>query len=515
MSGTTAARAVFVSPDSEWIGYHSRGELKRVAASGGAPVTLGAFRLPGGASWGEDDTILLSQWEEGIWRVPASGGTPERVIEVAESARAMDPQMLPGGEWVLFTLQPAGTPSWSAAQIVVQSLVTGQRNVVIEGGRAAHYLPTGHLVYALNGVLYGVAFDVEAGQVVGGPVSLIEGVRTSGNTGVAQFSVAGNGSLVYVPGSAGDADASRGLMWVDAAGQAAPLPVERDQYLGISLSPDGTRAAVGTNAAENRDVWVVDLARGSRTRVTTDAELDHLPLWSPDGESVVFASLREETPALYRKPADGTGVAERLVTIDGAMFIAANGWTPDGTALVATASTSLDQSDIGLVPLTSSGSSSWEPLIQSDAQEFDGAISPDGRWLAYASNETGRNEIYVQRFPELGQRQAISIGGGYGPAWSADGRSLSYILSVGTGPLAIMRVSIESDGTTLTAGQPERLFDRNFYDQPGPHRRYDLSADGRFLMIQLEGDTGTDGSQFDLVFIQNWFQELLERVPVP
>ena len=427
----------------------------------------------------------------------------------------MDPQMLPGGEWVLFTLQPAGTPSWNAAQIVVQSLVTGQRNVVIEGGRAAHYLPTGHLVYALNGVLYGVAFDVEAGQVVGGPVSLIEGVRTSGNTGVAQFSVAGNGSLVYVPGSAGDADASRGLMWVDAAGQAAPLPVERDQYLGISLSPDGTRAAVGTNAAENRDVWVVDLARGSRTRVTTDAEVDHLPLWSPDGESVVFASLREETPALYRKPADGTGVAERLVTIDGAMFIAANGWTPDGTALVATVSTSLDQSDIGLVPLTSSGSSSWEPLIQSDAQEFDGAISPDGRWLAYASNETGRNEIYVQRFPELGQRQAISIGGGYGPAWSADGRSLSYILSVGTGPLAIMRVSIESDGTTLTAGQPERLFDRNFYDQPGPHRRYDLSADGRFLMIQLEGDTGTDGSQFDLVFVQNWFQELLERVPVP
>ncbi len=282
----------------------------------------------------------------------------------------------------------------------------------------------------------------------------------------------------------------------------------------MSLSPDGRRAALGTDDGENLDVWVAELERGSLTRVTTDAARDSKPLWTPDGEAVVYESIRDGAHALYRKAADGTGTAEHLFTFDGASEVSPLDWTPDGTALLVMVTTLETSQDIGLVSIEPPGSASWEPVIQTDAAEYSPALSPDGRWLAYASDETGRDEIYVQRFPELGQRLPISIGGGFGPAWSADGHELFYLFAPDGPPLAMMRVAIESDGTTLTAGQPERLFDRTFYDTAAwGHRRYDLSSDGRFLAI-METDAAQT-SPFDLVVVLNWHQELLERVPTP
>ena len=513
--GTRGAREPFVSPDNEWIGFFSDGQLRKVAVSGGAPVTLCGAMNPYGASWGEDDTILFGQGAAGIWRIAGTGDTPEVVIEVAEGELAHGPQMLPGGEWVLFTLRPAATNSWDAAQIVVQSLATGERIVVIEGGRDARYVPTGHLVYGLNDVVFAVAFDLETRQVVGGAVSLVDGVASTGFTGSAQFSMARNGSLVYAPGAAAVGSEGRGLMWVNGAGQEEPLPHAPGPYFGVSLSPDGTRAALGTNAGNNLDVWVAELERGSLIRVTTDAAPDTQPLWTPDGESVVYESTRDGTPALYRKTADGTGTAEHLFAFDGATEIVPLDWTLDGTALVVVVETQETGLDIGLVSIAPPGS--WEPLIQTEARETYPALSPDGRWMAYASDETGRSEVYVQRFPELGQRSPISIGGATSPAWSADGRELFYLFAPGNGgPRAMMRVTIESNTTTLMAGQPEQLFDWRYYDLFGPQQKYDISPDdGRFLTIATSPETGKEGSAFDLVFIQNWTQGLLERVPVP
>ena len=503
------AKSPFFSPDGQWIGYEGGGRLKKVALGGGAPITLAEIGDVWGANWGADDTILFGRGAEGIWQVSGTGGTPEQLIAVEDGEAAHGPQMLPGGEWVLFTLRPTGRTQWDEAQIVVQSLDTDERVVVIEGGRDARYLPTGHLVYGLAGVVFAVAFDPETRQLVGGAVSLVEGVSVPrSTTGAVQFSVASNGSLVYAPSTLGFGSGERGLMWVNDTGQEEHLQTAPGSYLGVSLSPDGTQAAVGTTAEQNQDLWVAELERGSLTRVTTDAAPDTKPLWTPDGASVVYESLRDGTPALYRKAADGTGTAEHLFTLDGATEIIPIDWTLDGTAILVVVRMPETSADIGLVSLEAPGS--WEPLIQTG---WYPALSPDGRWIAYTSNETDRNEVYVQRFPELGQRRPISIGGGFGPSWSSDGSKLFYLDAPLGPPRGMMRVSIESDATTLTVGQPEKLFDRTFYDQPGRHRRYDLSSDGRFLMINLIDEAGAAPSPFDLVLVLNWFSELQARVP--
>ena len=507
----------FVSPDNEWVGFldYATQTLLKVSILGGPAITLcnvGSPRLFG-ASWSEDDTIIFgTETASGLWRVPDGGGDPEELTTVDTEGGEMNhgwPEVLPGGRAVLFTVL---TTNLDTAQIAVADLATGEHRVLVPGGHAPRYAASGHLVYAASGTLRAVAFDLDALEVVGNPVPVLEGVVTK-STGAANFDLAEDGSLVYVPGGAAAGSAERGLMWVDDAGQEEPLPPAPGPYRSVSLSPDGRRAALGTNAGENLDIWVAELERGSLTRVTTDAAPDTKPLWTPDGESVVYESLRDGTPALYRKAADGTGTAEQLFTFDGATEIAPFDWTPDGTALVVTVETQETASDIGLVTLEPPGSSSWEPLIQTDAGEFYPALSPDGRWLAYASNETGRSEVYVQRFPELGQRRPISLDGGYGPAWSADGQELFYFFTAGAGPLGMARVTIESDATTLTAGPPERLFDRNFYDQRGSHRKYDLLPDGRFLMITPGGDGGPGTSPSDVVVVQNWFSDLQARVP--
>ena len=222
-------------------------------------------------------------------------------------------------------------------------------------------------------------------------------------------------------------------MWVDRSGEEEPLAAAARDYLSLSLSPDGTRAAVGLGSdSGNADVWVSELARGTLTRVTTDAALDTRPLWDPDGRSVVFVSDRDGPLAVYRKAADGTGTAEPLVTFDEAVTgITPYDWSADGSRLFVDAILPETGRDVGMVSVEEPGT--WEPLIHTAARELSPAISPDGRWLAYTSDETGRNEIYVVRFPELEARRPISVGGGSGPTWSADGSELIYLRTPGGG----------------------------------------------------------------------------------
>ena len=260
-----SAREPFFSADGQWIGFYAGGQLRKVATSGGAPVTLGEANNPWGVSWGTDDMILYGQGSDGIWRVPGTSGTPEVVITMEDGEFAHGPQVLPGDEWVLFTLRPAGVGLWDAAQIVMQSLVTGERVVLIEGGRDARYVETGHLVYALNGVVFAVAFDRDARQVLGGPVPLVEGVRDTNVTGAVQFSVARNGSLVYVPGLAGGGTVVS-LVWVGRDGDEERIPAPPRAYDRPRVSPDGTRVAVDIADGDNTDVWIWDLARETLTQ---------------------------------------------------------------------------------------------------------------------------------------------------------------------------------------------------------------------------------------------------------
>ena len=511
VSGSEGARNPFFSADGQRLGFYAANQLKRVSVSGGAPVTLGAAENPWGATWGADDTILFGQ-SDGIWRVPGTGGTPELAISVEDVEAVHGPQMLPGGDLVLFTLRPAGAASWDASQIVVQSLAGGERTVLIEGGRDARYVPTGHLVYALDGTLLAQVFDLDQRTMRGGPVALVEGVRMSaGQTGAAMFSVSGDGALVYVPGSAGSAGERR-LVWVDRQGQEEFLNVAAARYTRPRISPDGTRVAAeivgddGTSA-----IWVADATRGTLSRVTAGEASS--PVWTADGQQVVFASLGDGEPGLFRQSADGTGDVERLVTIEAT--VRAGNWSPDGSRLVFDM---LRGSAVDIGVLTMEGERSWTPLLETDAREFGPVISPDGQWIAYVSDDTGGLEVYVQRFPELGLRQPISTDGGMDPIWSPDGRALFYLGTRGGGGPDEMAVVTIDPGPPLSVGTPEVLFEHAPYVRgQGRGRQYDVDPDGQRFLIVSDAASGARGAALtpQINVVLNWHQELKARVPIP
>ena len=287
-------------------------------------------------------------------------------------------------------------------EIAALKFDTGERILLVPGGSNPHYAPTGHLIYGVDGTLRAVGFDPDRLVVTGDPVPVLEGVVTHG-TGAAQFSFASDGSLVYLPGAAGG---GRTLVWVDRQGNETPLDLQEARtYRTLRLSPDGTRLAV-TVRDENDDVWVSELASGTFRRLTTDPATDSSPLWTADGERVVFASQREGSWGLFSMAWDGAGDAERLMVIEDAQDLQPYGWSPDGALLFQYLRAAGTSQDIGMLPVDGDGA--WEPLLDTEADELAPAISPDGQWITYTSNRTGTREIYVQRFPELGGEQLVS-----------------------------------------------------------------------------------------------------------
>ena len=366
---------------------------------------------------GEDDTIIFgTSSSSGLWHVPAGGGgTPEPLTTLDESQSESNhewPELLPGGEAVLFTLRHTGDDA-DTAQIVVRHLGTGEQRVLVSGGSYPKYGPSGHLVYAFAGTLRAVPFDLDQLTVTGAPVGVVEGLVTK-PSGAAEVDVAQNGSLIYVAGGGGGGilAPSRTLVWMDREGRETPLPLRPDNYSLARLSPDGVRVAVSIEGIDNVDIWSSELARGSLSKVTTDPSADRFPLWTPSSERVVFASNREGPVGLFSKAADGTGDVERLVTIEEADNIAPQSWSLDGKMLVFTYA-SAGSVDIGVLMMD--GDRSWQPLMETEADETGSVIAPQGGWMAYDSDETGELEVYVQRFPDLGDKKLISTSGGRRP----------------------------------------------------------------------------------------------------
>ncbi|MGH9256445.1 MAG: protein kinase domain-containing protein [Vicinamibacterales bacterium] len=487
-------RSPFFSPDGQWIGFWAGGQLKRVGPSGGAPIVICEAENPWGVSWGEDDTILYGQGDAGIWKVAATGGQPERLIQVEEGEQAHGPQLLPGGDWVLFTFRPKGVASWDDAQIVAQSVTTGERRVIVSGGRDARYLPTGHLVYGLKGVLLAAPFDVGTLQVRGAAVSLVEAVGDAGpTTGAVHFSVAASGSLVYVPSLTGG---RRQLVFVSRDGREEPLAAEPRAYVNPRISPDGSRVALFT--ATDLDVWVWNVASETLTRFTFDPNPDTFPSWSPDGSRIVFTSDRQGG-GLFWQRADGTGTAEQL--LESTLDPVAYGWSPDGSLIFDELGRS-GQRDIRLLRMN--GVRTATTLLGTAFYEAGPALSPNGRWLAYDSTESGRTEVYVRPFPDVDQgKWQVSRGGGEEPAWSADGGTLYYL-----GPDSIMAAGIQP-AATFAAGAPSPVLSRTGYAFPG----FDIAPDGRFLMQKLAPAEGASEVTAHLVLVENWFEELKRLVP--
>ncbi len=510
LTGTEGSRArtPFFSPDGQWIGFYSGQDnaLKRVALSGGAAVTLAETTAPWGASWGADDTIVFGQSAQGILQVAGAGGTPDVLVAVESPARASQPQMLPGGEAVLYTLT-GGQRNWDAAQIIVEQVATGERTVVIEAGSDGRYLPTGHLVYATGGTLLAVPFDVDRLEVTGGPVPVVDGVSRSLVTGAANADIARTGALVYLPGDA--TGEVRTLVWVDRNGAEETLDTPPRTYTYPRLSPDGTRVALHTLDDEG-DIWVWDLRRGALTRLTVGGSPDSPPVWTPDSQRVVFNSVRNGNGNLYWRAADGTGTVERLTDSPNQHY--PTSISPGGDRLVFTQV--VPGGDADLYVLTLDEARRTETLLATEFEEDNGEISPDGHWLAYESDASGRFEIYVRPFPDVDAgRWPISTTGGTRPLWGRDGRELFYLTEA-----RVMGVTVET-AAGFAAGTPALVVEEPYYGPQFAGRTYDVSPDGqRFLMLKEGALADTDDPFAGLVPIHvvlNWHQELLERVPVP
>ena len=503
--GTEGARDPFFSPDGHWIGFQQGSQLKKIAVAGGALVPLcAAAETLGDASWDVNDSILFSQAGVGILRVAGSGGTPEVLVPLsfATGGIARSPQMLPGGDTLLFSLRPASRRDWNQTQVVIQRLDTGERRVVVERGRDAHYLATGHLVYADQTTLFAVPFDAARQEVTGRPVSLIDSVTMDLNTGVSQYSVAPTGTLAYGLFEGGN---RRSLVWVDRDGRETALALGTRAFEHPRISPDGQRVAVGIRE-DDTDIWVHDLERGSFTRLTFDPGEDESPLWA-DNRYITYAGSRGDKRLTLQRLADGSG-DEEVLPMGQLSHHHLGAWSPDGQTL---AYTSLDDPSVGnmnvwFVTVGRSDGNEPRPFLQTEIIEQAPAFSPDGHFLAYASFASGSSEVFVESVPRGAGRWQISTAGGSQPAWSADGREIFYRSTD-----RMMAVPVETE-PHFSRSQPRALFEDGYVRLPWRERNYDVTSDGRrFLMVKpTEGALAR--TQINVVL--NWFEELKKRVPV-
>jgi serine/threonine-protein kinase len=503
------------SPDSQSVAFYEGSEraIKKIAVSGGAAVTICPADSPLlGMSW-DSSGLVFGQGVKGILRVSANGGQPTVIASVKSNEFAASPQVLPGGDWVLFTLGTSGE-GWDKAQIVAQSLKSSERKTLVSGGADARYVPSGHIVYALGGVLFAVPFDLRHLTVTGGPVPVVEGVKRSAPvaSGTAHFSISSTGSLAFVPGPV--TTSSRGqndLALIDRTGSAQPLKLPSAAYEYPRLSPDGKRIAVGSDDDKEAVVWIYDVSGATSIRRLTLGGRNRVPVWSADGEHVAFQSDREGDSAIWWQRADGTTAAERLTQPDKDTAHVPESWSPDGKTLLF----SVAKGSSYAVAALSFPDKKVTPFggIQSRVPPA-AAFSPDGKWVAYAANATASNNaqngLFVQPFPATGATYQIARNGIH-PTWTPDGKELFY------GPAAGQWVGVSvTTRPTFTFGNPVPMPGRSLDRGPAFERSNDVTPDGkRFLGVVAAGQSTASGNAAapQIQIVLNWFEELRARVP--
>jgi serine/threonine-protein kinase len=496
----------FFSPDGAWIGYALPGELRKVPIGGGTPLTICKVQRSRGASWGPDGVIVFaSSPGSGLFRVNAAGGEPQPLTTLNEEKKEAThrwPQVLPDGKTVLFTSHTKSSGGFDDAVIETVKMATGERTVVLAGGSFAHYVPSGHIVYLHKNSLFAVGFDLDRLAVIGQAVPVVQNLAVNAAEGAAQFAFSSTGLLAYVRGT--PPAPVYPIVWVDRTGRVSSLLDEPGTYANPRLSPDGKQLALTVLKNQNWDVWVHDLERHVSTRATFDEAAETEQVWSPDSRELAFLSEGGQgANAIYRKPADGSGMGV-AVSKEG-MILFPQAWSPDGRLLAVTTGTA----DIGMLTLADKDA---EPkiILATQFQESDPAFSPDGRWLAYTSRESGQPEIYVRQFPSGTGRWQISNGRGAYARWSGNGRELFYRT-----PTGLMAVDIDTTGGSLRTGTPRLLFKGDFLGglngiEVGAYSfaDFDVSHDGtRFIMFPKP--QVSPESRLGLVtLVTNWFDDL-------
>jgi len=487
--GTVGARHPFFSPDGQWIGFFASGALQKVSLRGGAPLRIcDVPSVSDGASWGPDNTIVFASIGSDLMRVDATGGTPR---PIKDSRPASWPEILPGGKTVLFTT--------AFQAIVAMPLEGGEKSVIAKmansplasqtvigtGGpiEQARFVRDGYLLYGQSpGIVRALPFDLASLKVTGSPIPIVDSVERAMDGGAVYFAVSQTGLLVYA--STGD---RHQLVWVDQKGASTPITNERAAFRLPRLSPDGKRIAVDISDDTRRDdIWIYDSERGTKRRLTTtDRNLE--PVWTPDGTHITYSSDGRLVDVLV----DGDGPRTMLSAPPQGFSTYASSWSPDGRDLLCYVQTS-DGYDLCM--LTRGEASGPRPLLVRPG--FDGfpVFSPNGRWVAYVSNESGDMEVYVARFPGLEDKVEISAAGATRPRWSRDGRELFYRQGD-----ALMAVAVNA-GAAFRADTPRRLFEGAYSGESG-ESAFDVSLDGqRFLMVK--SDEASTLRQ--LTVVQNW-----------
>jgi Tol biopolymer transport system component len=506
MAGTEGATNPVFSPDGRWIGFVEDGRLKKIPVDGGPPFTIvhsapdSAQRLVvQAASWAAADTIVfsaVSQKLRGLWRVPAAGGDPERVSTPRPGElNHVWPQFLPEQNAVIFTIW--NNTNFDGGRVVVRSLAGGEPAVLVDGASYGRVVIDGRrrawLVYARPEGLQAAPFDLQRLQLTGPAVPVQDGVLTN-LSGGAHFSVSDSGLLAYVPGGLDEADKT--AFWVDRSGVATEIGVIPGLGFQYRISPDG-RWLVRPNATGNRDLWIDDLSGRAPPRRLTFSGTHNLPMWTPDGKRIIYTL---DAPGaninIFWRSADGSADEERLTTSPNVQI--PRSVSPDGATLAYQETTAEGGPDIWVMPLR-------EPrrprlLLGTPSAELNPMFSPDGRWIAYSSTQSGMSEVYLMSFPDGGHRTAVSKGGGFNARWAADGRELYYRTRLSEqGDGNMMAVSIDTTGPVAKIGTPRVLFATPYQGD------FDVTPDGRFLLLKR---TAQESPSRVVHLVLNWFEHL-------
>ncbi|MFC1841271.1 adenylate/guanylate cyclase domain-containing protein [Thermodesulfobacteriota bacterium] len=521
----------FFSPDGKWIAYFSDNKLWKIPALGGAPIPLCDIATGIGipytsnrgyaGNWVGDKIIFSGDKTPGVMQISDNGGTPKQLFEKENEWAFLFPQLLPNGKSVLFTK----IENYQNIFITVRSLETGETKQIIPGYKA-RYLPTGHLIYSTSsdqlenysGNLFAVPFDIDKLEATGEPVLMIENVHNKG----ASYAISDSGTLAYHQGVIPPAiTLETSLAWVDRDGKVEQFNAPPRSYGSPKISPDGNQVAfaIHEKIIQNNEekwineIWIWDEVRKTLSKITSDKGYNSAPIWTPDGERIVYISAG----GIFWRPANGTGEPEKLVSDPDRRILSLSSFSNDGKYLVMTEMvveenadmpTSIRNVDISI--LSMEDGHKRIPLLQTEDVELNPKISPDNQYIAYTSYETGQGEIYVRPFPDVEKgKWQISQGGGTNPLWSSDERELFYISSDG----AVMAVDIETK-PTFDHGTPRILF-HNEYNIMAP---WDIHPDGKRFLLSVGEDIEFDEFDLDsptkINIVLNWFEELKERVPV-